>query len=203
MTIAETQFIDDLVQIISTAEEAESVTNEQVGRIFAFLCARIKELQGEIDATPSIENETTNRIAADQQLTKSISATVASESSARISADDAIKADLAALNSKLETEKTAIARRIDALLSDSASDAIDNFNEIKRFLADFKDSDSLAVMLGDLRQSLTTLQQSFSSQTKAIEKLTPIRIESEDALEAMRLLGLLEEGQIYYIPEED
>ena len=58
-------------------------------------------------------------------------------------------------------------------------------------------------MLGELRTSLTTLRQNLTKQTSAIEKLTPIRIESDEALEAMRLLGLLKEGQMYYIPEEE
>lgn len=197
------QYIDNLVQIISTAEDAGSVTNEQVARVFAFLCSRTKELQEAINNVPSVSDETTNRIAADQQLVNLISETVSAESTERITADNIIKADLLALESKFELAGTALSRRIDALLSDSASEAIDNFNEIKQFLANFTDSDSLASMLGELRQSLTNIQQLTVQQTSTIEKLTPIRIESEEALEAMKLLGLLKDGQIYYIPEED
>lgn len=163
MTTDTQQFIDNIVQAISIAEDAESVTNEQVGRVFAFLCSRIKEIQSTIDNAPSVADEAAKRMSADKQL----------------------------------------AARIDALLSDDASDAIDNFIEIKQFLATFKDSDSLAEMLGELRTSLTTLRQNLTKQTSAIEKLTPIRIESDEALEAMRLLGLLKEGQMYYIPEEE
>lgn len=157
------QYIDNLVQIIATAEAAESVTNEQVARVFAFLCSRAKELQTTIDTAPSVADETANRKAAD----------------------------------------AALGRRIDALLSDNASEAIENFNEIKRFLANFKDSDDLASMLGELRLSISNIQKQTELQSTIVEKLTPIRIESEEALEAMKLLGLLKDGHIYYIPEED
>lgn len=45
--------------------------------------------------------------------------------------------------------------------------------------------------------------QDISEALQSIEQLTPIRVESEEALEAMRTLGLLKDGQLYYIPEED
>lgn len=63
------------------------------------------------------------------------------------------------------------------------------------------------------QQALTTSQDASESAAaalskatdalNAVNKLTPIRVESEEALEAMRTLGLLKEGQLYYIPEED
>ncbi len=197
------QYIDNLIQIIKTAEDPESVTNEQVARIFAFLCSRIKELQEAINTTPSVSDETANRIAADQYLQRLIANTVDAESSERIIADNRIKADLSELESKWKLANGFLQRRIDTLLSESSTDAIDNFNEIKQFLANFKDSDSLASMLGELRLSISNLQRVADKQNSAFEKLTPIRIESEEALEAMRLLGLLKDGQIYYISEED
>ena len=197
------QFIDNLVQIIATAEEAESVTNEQVARVFVFLCARVKELQGVMDNAPSVSDETTNRIAADHKLENLITEKVSKETTDRISADNKIKSDLQDLELKLQLVDNALSRRIETLLSDNATEAIDNFNEIKNFLANFKDSDSLAAMLGELRQSITNIQSTAEKQAVAIEKLTPVRIESEDAFEAMKLLGLLKPGQVYYIPEED
>lgn len=63
------------------------------------------------------------------------------------------------------------------------------------------------------QQALTTSQGASESAAdalskatdalNAVNKLTPIRVESEEALEAMRTLGLLKDGQMYYIPEED
>ena len=60
------------------------------------------------------------------------------------------------------------------------------------------------------QQALTTSQgasesaaDALSKSTEAlnaVNKLTPIRVESEEALEAMRTLGLLKDGQMYYIP---
>ena len=67
--------------------------------------------------------------------------------------------------------------------------------------------------LQEAQQALTTSQgasesaaDALSKSTEALNavaKLTPIRIESEEALDAMRTLGLLKDGQMYYIPEED
>lgn len=67
--------------------------------------------------------------------------------------------------------------------------------------------------LQEAQQALTTSQgasesaaDALSKSTEALNavaKLTPIRVESEEALEAMRTLGLLKDGQMYYIPEED
>lgn len=67
--------------------------------------------------------------------------------------------------------------------------------------------------LQEAQQALTTSQDASESAAaalskatdalNAVNKLTPIRIESEEALEAMRTLGLLKDGQMYYIPEED
>lgn len=63
------------------------------------------------------------------------------------------------------------------------------------------------------QQALTTSQDASESAAaalskatdalNAVNKLAPIRVESEEALEAMRTLGLLKDGQMYYIPEED
>lgn len=45
--------------------------------------------------------------------------------------------------------------------------------------------------------------KALQESLETIGTLKPIRIEDEEHLEAMRLLGLLKEGQMYYIPEED
>lgn len=71
MATDNTQFIDNLVQIIMTSEAAESVTNEQVARVFAFLCSRSKELQQAIDDTPSVVNEIINNISNEIAIIKS------------------------------------------------------------------------------------------------------------------------------------
>lgn len=41
------------------------------------------------------------------------------------------------------------------------------------------------------------------AQAKQLTLLTPIEVESETALEQMEAAGLIVEGQIYYIPEND
>lgn len=47
------------------------------------------------------------------------------------------------------------------------------------------------------------LKESLETVNTTIGTLKPIRIEDEEHLEAMQTLGLLKEGQMYYIPEEE
>ena len=63
--------------------------------------------------------------------------------------------------------------------------------------------DALQEEHNSLQDEYDILKEQVDGHDDAVNKLTPIRIESEEALEAMRTLGLLKDGQMYYIPEED
>ena len=111
--MATQEYIDDLIIVIETAEDAESVTNQMVAAVLGFLNEHLKLVsQGK-----EIEAEEAARIAADAALQKAIDA---------------------------------VSLRIDRLVGDNASQAIDNFNEILAFLDGLKDSDSLAALLADI-----------------------------------------------------
>ena len=111
--MATQEYIDDLIIVIETAEDAESVTNQMVAAVLDFLNVNLKKVsQGK-----EIEAEEAARIAADAALQKAIDA---------------------------------VSLRIDRLVGDNASQAIDNFNEILNFLNGLKDSDSLAALLADI-----------------------------------------------------
>lgn len=111
--MATQEYIDDLIIVIETAEDAESVTNQMVAAVLGFLNEHLKLVsQGK-----EVEAEETARIAADAALQKAIDA---------------------------------VSLRIDRLVGNNASQAIDNFNEILNFLNGLKDSDSLAALLADI-----------------------------------------------------
>ena len=100
--MATQEYIDDLIIVIETAEDAESVTNQMVAAVLGFLNEHLKLVsQGK-----EIEAEEAARIAADAALQKAIDA---------------------------------VSLRIDRLVGDNASQAIDNFNEILAFLDGLKD----------------------------------------------------------------
>ena len=101
--MATQEYIDDLIIVIETAEDAESVTNQMVAAVLGFLNEHLKLVsQGK-----EIEAEEAARIAADAALQKAIDA---------------------------------VSLRIDRLVGNNASQAIDNFNEILAFLDGLKDS---------------------------------------------------------------
>ena len=117
--MATQEYIDDLIIVIETAEDAESVTNQMVAAVLDFLNVNLKKVsQGE-----EVLEEEAARIAADAVLQKAIDA---------------------------------VSLRIDRLVGNNASQAIDNFNEILDFLDGLKDSDSLAALLADINARIGT-----------------------------------------------
>ena len=89
--MATQEYIDDLIIVIETAEDAESVTNQMVAAVLGFLNEHLKLVsQGK-----EVEAEEAARIAADAALQKAIDA---------------------------------VSLRIDRLVGNNASQAIDNFN---------------------------------------------------------------------------
>ncbi|MCS2862876.1 hypothetical protein NXW13_00715 [Bacteroides thetaiotaomicron] len=60
----------------------------------------------------------------------------------------------------------AVSLRIDRLVGNNASQAIDNFNEILNFLNGLKDSDSLAALLADINARI-------GSEDSSVRKTVP------------------------------
>ena len=161
--MATQEYIDDLIIVIETAEDAESVTNQMVAAVLGFLNEHLKLVsQGK-----EIEAEEAARIAADAALQKAIDA---------------------------------VSLRIDRLVGNNASQAIDNFNEILAFLDGLKDSDSLAALLADINArigsedgsqsedgslwgKLKSLSQDISSCSEDISTLQADRDEMKQELQ--------------------
>lgn len=103
-----------------------------------------------------------------------------------------------------------ISERLDALVGNNASEAIDNFNEVLRFLDGIQDNESLAAKLNDLSNQLNqcvTLQSFNEALGKKVDKTA-----MDDALErksdkteveaAFARLGILPFDRIVYAASE-
>ena len=102
----------------------------------------------------NLATETSERKSADTTLQGNIDSlktqlqtNLATETSERKSADTTLQSNIDSLKEELES-----------LLGDSASDAIDNFNEILAFLNGVKDSETLTALLEAIRTRLTSLE---------------------------------------------
>ena len=102
----------------------------------------------------NLATETSERKSADTTLQGNIDSlktqlqtNLATETSERKSADTTLQGNIDSLKEELES-----------LLGDSASDAIDNFNEILAFLNGVKDSETLTALLEAIRTRLTSLE---------------------------------------------
>ena len=131
--MATQEYIDDLIIVIETAEDAESVTNQMVAAVLGFLNEHLKLVsQGK-----EVEAEEAARIAADAALQKAIDA---------------------------------VSLRIDRLVGNNASQAIDNFNEILNFLNGLKE-DSSESEDGSLWGKLKSLSQDITNCSDDISTL--------------------------------
>lgn len=151
--MAKTQeFIDDLITVIDSAEAAESVTNQMVAAVFDFLNESLKKVSNSTE----VQEEAAARIAADLDLKEAINKETADRTKA---------------NSILEQATAAITSRIDKLVGNNASQAIDNFNEIIAFLNGIKDTESLTGLLAAMNERIGTENGSSSEDGSVWGKL--------------------------------
>jgi len=149
------EFIDNLITVIYSAEDPESVTNEMVARVFDHLNKGYKNLLTNIQA---VATESAERQAADAALQRNIDGVGSNVELLRGElhrSTSALNTWIAEVNDKTDgvLEKTRQNREtIDAILDSNASDAIDNFNEIISFLEGVKDDQTLAGLLLQLQQ---------------------------------------------------
>lgn len=132
-------FIDNLITVIWNAEDPESVTNEMVARVFDFLNKGYKNL---LTNNSAVATERSERQAADAALQRTIDTLQLALQTVTKTAKDAQEA--AATNRQ----------SINLILGRNASQAIENFNEILKFLEGVKDSDSLVNLFDEIRQRL-------------------------------------------------
>lgn len=105
----------------------------------------------------------------------------------------------AALNDEISDRQRAqeeIARRIDALLGDNASDTIDNFREVLTFLDGIKDTDRLSAKLTELSTALKDLDILAKSLIASLPSITyqTVSLSELNGWLAKRPIALLLQG---------
>ncbi len=126
------EFIDGLILKIKSTEEPESVTNTMLAAVLEHFSDNYREL---LDASAELDLERAQRQAADAALSSTI---------------DTLTYALSQVNESLKAVRQAAdanTAAIDALTGENASRAIDNFNEILRFLQGLKDDENLLDLL--------------------------------------------------------
>lgn len=159
-------FIDNLITVIWNAEDPESVTNEMVARVFDFLNKGYKNL---LTNNSAVATEQAERQAADAALQRTIDTLQLALQTVTKTAKDAQEA--AATNRQ----------SINLILGRNASQAIENFNEILKFLEGVKDSDSLVNLFDEIRQRL----DGFEGE---VERLDSIDESHEDRITVLEEL---------------
>ncbi len=115
---------------------------------------------------------------------------------------DALKAKLEGLSNYDDTEVraliTAINGRLDTILGDGASTAIDTFNEIEAFLTGITDTQTLTGLLQEQKQTITT--ETDDKLAGKVDKVSGKGLSANDYSddEKAKLAGLLPNGQFGY-----
>lgn len=115
---------------------------------------------------------------------------------------DALKAKLEGLSSYDDTEVrsliTAINGRLDTILGDGASTAIDTFNEIEAFLTGITDTQTLTGLLQEQKQTITN--ETDDKLAGKVDKVSGKGLSANDYSndEKTKLAGLLPNGQFGY-----
>lgn len=149
------KFIDDLITVIWDAEDPESVTNEMVARVFDYLNKGYKDL---LTNNSAVQTEKSERVAADAALQRTI---------------DTLQLALQTVTGTANEAKTAAAtnrQSIDTILGKNASQAIENFQEIIKFLEGVKDNDSLVALLSVINSRLDTLEEYEAENERLAQK---------------------------------
>lgn len=145
-----------LIAQIEAAETEGEVTNILVAQLFEYVRQRINE----VNTSAEIQQEATAREKEDDRLHSLLTQLGAElqqykgqQAQAMLSMQNGLQSQLTATNSDV----TALASRLNSLIGDSASEAIDNFNEIVKFLEGIEDSEDLDSILSSLSSEISTV----------------------------------------------
>ncbi len=150
------ELIGNLISYIENAEDKESVTNEIVAKVLDLLNHYLTELSGSVDTglgdlRESLIDEIETRRLEDEEIKK------------RQSTADFYITDLQTSREAIRVAINDIINRFNSLVGANASEAIDNFNEILRFLDGLKDTDSLKGLLSELRRGIKDNENALSA----------------------------------------
>ena len=146
---------------VANATQVGENTAQRIGDIFRLIADIISQMLNNGTAMSETDKEQNKKIKSIEQTLKTLQESVVSnnQSAANAEAIQSVRRLIEHLQEQLNT-----------IVGENATTAIDNFNEIKNFLAGLKDSDTLTALLAKVNERLTTLERAKPS-TDVLEVL--------------------------------
>lgn len=146
---------------VANATQVGENTAQRIGDIFRLIADIISQLLNSGNAMSETDKAQNEKIKSIEQTLKTLQESVASNNQNATNAE-------AIQSVKQLVER--LQKQLNTIVGESATTAIENFNEVKNFLAGLKDSDTLTALLAKVNERLTTLERAKPS-TDAFEVL--------------------------------
>lgn len=174
MADATQQFIDNLIKTIWNAEDAESVTNDMVARVFDFLNTGYKNL---LTNNSAVNDERAERQAADAALQRTVDMLQLALQSVRQTAEEADR-DIRTLDGTINN-----------LFNGNISQAIETFTEVVKFLEGIRDSETMVGFLNAISSKLGEHEREIERLDSIDESLNDRIAEVEPVTTAVKVVG--------------
>ena len=139
---------------VANATQVGENTAQRIGDIFRLIADIISQLLKSGTAMSETDKAQNEKITSIEQMLKTLQESIESnnQSAANAEAIQSVKQLIERLQEQLNS-----------VVGENATTAIENFNEIKNFLAGLKDSDTLTALLAKVNERLTTLERAKPS----------------------------------------
>ena len=146
---------------VANATQVGENTAQRIGDIFRLIADIISQMLNNGNAMSETDKAQNEKIKSIEQTLKTLQESVVSNNQNATNAE-------AIQNVKQLVER--LQKQLNIIVGENATTAIENFNEIKNFLAGLKDSDTLTALLAKVNERLTTLERAKPS-TDVLEVL--------------------------------
>lgn len=135
---------------VANATQVGENTAQRIGDIFRLIADIISQMLNNGNTLSKTDKEQNEKIKSIEETLKTLQESVAgnNQNATNAEAIQSVKQLVERLQEQLNT-----------IVGESATTAIENFNEIKNFLAGLKDSDTLTALLAKVNERLTTLER--------------------------------------------
>lgn len=146
---------------VANATQVGENTAQRIGDIFRLIADIISQMLNNGNVMSETDKTQNEKIKSIEQTLKTLQESVASNNQNTTNAEaiQSVKQLVERLQEQLNT-----------IVGENATTAIENFNEVKNFLAGLKDSDTLTALLAKVNERLTTLERAKPS-TDVLEVL--------------------------------
>lgn len=146
---------------VANATQVGENTAQRIGDIFRLIADIISQMLNNGNAMSETDKEQNEKIKSIEQTLKTLQESVSSNNQNATNAE-------AIQNVKQLVER--LQGQLNTIVGENATNAIENFNEIKNFLAGLKDSDTLTALLAKVNERLIALERANPS-TDVLEVL--------------------------------